>query len=434
MEKMSVFIETQGCQMNEYDSDRILNSLSAKLVENPMDADVVIVNTCAIREKADHKAVSALGRYKNLKKSNPDLIIGMAGCVAQLYGDKLIKDIPYLDFVVGPRGIPKLEGLIQQIRNTNKKKIIETSMDIEDVFEISPYHQEGKVTGFVSIQQGCNKRCAYCIVPTVRGKEINRPLDRILEESKLLINQGAKELTYIGQTVNSWKHNGDKFYNLLDSLQDLEGLERIRFTTSFPRDITPKMINSMKRNSKICRQLHLPVQSGSNKVLKSMNRTYSIEWYKECILKLKEAMPDLSLSTDIIVGFSDEDENDFEKTMQLIEDVRFDTVYSFKYSIRPGTPGERIKTHVSDDIAKDRLQRLQLRQREITLENNKKDISKTFPILIEGNSKNNPSDLFGRTTQNKVVNIKNLQSEFIGQIVNVQIQEAHQNSLVGNLT
>mgnify|MGYP001166719256 CR=1 FL=1 len=434
MEKMSVFIETQGCQMNEYDSDRILNSLSAKLVENPMDADVVIVNTCAIREKADHKAVSALGRYKNLKKSNPDLIIGMAGCVAQLYGDKLIKDIPYLDFVVGPRGIPKLEGLIQQIRNTNKRKIIETSMDIEDVFEISPYHQEGKVTGFVSIQQGCNKRCAYCIVPTVRGKEINRPLDRILEESKLLINQGAKELTYIGQTVNSWKHNGDKFYNLLDSLQDLEGLERIRFTTSFPRDITPKMINSMKRNSKICRQLHLPVQSGSNKVLKSMNRTYSIEWYKECILKLKEAMPDLSLSTDIIVGFSDEDENDFEKTMQLIEDVRFDTVYSFKYSIRPGTPGERIKTHVSDDIAKDRLQRLQLRQREITLENNKKDISKTFPILIEGNSKNNPSDLFGRTTQNKVVNIKNLQSEFIGQIVNVQIQEAHQNSLVGNLT
>ena len=434
MEKMSVFIETQGCQMNEYDSDRILNSLSAKLVENPMDADVVIVNTCAIREKADHKAVSALGRYKNLKKSNPDLIIGMAGCVAQLYGDKLIKDIPYLDFVVGPRGIPKLEGLIQQIRNTNKRKIIETSMDIEDVFEISPYHQEGKVTGFVSIQQGCNKRCAYCIVPTVRGKEINRPLDRILEESKLLINQGAKELTYIGQTVNSWKHNGDKFYNLLDSLQDLEGLERIRFTTSFPRDITPKMINSMKRNSKICRQLHLPVQSGSNKVLKSMNRTYSIEWYKECILKLKEAMPDLSLSTDIIVGFSDEDENDFEKTMQLIEDVRFDTVYSFKYSIRPGTPGERIKTHVSDKIAKDRLQRLQLRQREITLENNKKDISKTFPILIEGNSKNNPSDLFGRTTQNKVVNIKNLQSEFIGQIVNVQIQEAHQNSLVGNLT
>tara|TARA_B100001029_G_scaffold179460_1_gene189047 strand:+ start:4137 stop:5441 length:1305 start_codon:yes stop_codon:yes gene_type:complete len=434
MEKMSVFIETQGCQMNEYDSDRILNSLSAKLVENPMDADVVIVNTCAIREKADHKAVSALGRYKNLKKSNPDLIIGMAGCVAQLYGDKLIKDIPYLDFVVGPRGIPKLEGLIQQIRNTNKRKIIETSMDIEDVFEISPYHQEGKVTGFVSIQQGCNKRCAYCIVPTVRGKEINRPLDRILEESKLLINQGAKELTYIGQTVNSWKHNGDKFYNLLDSLQDLEGLERIRFTTSFPRDITPKMINSMKRNSKICRQLHLPVQSGSNKVLKSMNRTYSIEWYKECILKLKEAMPDLSLSTDIIVGFSDEDENDFEKTMQLIEDVRFDTVYSFKYSIRPGTPGERIKTHVSDEIAKDRLQRLQLRQREITLENNKKDISKTFPILIEGNSKNNPSDLFGRTTQNKVVNIKNLQSEFIGQIVNVQIQEAHQNSLVGNLT
>jgi len=433
MEKLSVFIETYGCQMNEYDSDRILNSLSAKPVKDPSLADVIIVNTCAIRQKADHKAVSALGRYKNLKEVNPDLIIGMAGCVAQLYGDKLIKDIPYLDFVIGPRGIPQLMSLVEEIKNSTKRKKIETSMDVEDVFEVSPYHQQGKVTGFVSIQQGCNKKCAYCIVPTVRGQEVNRPLKDILEESRLLINQGAKELTYIGQTVNSWKYEGKRFHDLLNYLQELEGLERIRFTTSFPRDITSKMIDSMKNNYKICRQLHLPVQSGSNKILKSMNRTYSIEWYKECVSKLKEAMPDLSLSTDIIVGFSDESENDFEKTMKLLEDIKFDTVYSFKYSIRPGTPGEEMTNHVSDQVATERLKRLQSFQRNITFESNKRDINKTFPILIEGNSRNNPSDLFGRTTQNKVVNVKNLETEFIGEIVDVEIQEAHQNSLVGNL-
>ena len=433
MEKLSVFIETYGCQMNEYDSDRILNSLSAKPVKDPSLADVIIVNTCAIRQKADHKAVSALGRYKNLKEVNPDLIIGMAGCVAQLYGDKLIKDIPYLDFVIGPRGIPKLMSLVEEIKNSTKRKKIETSMDVEDVFEVSPHHQQGKVTGFVSIQQGCNKKCAYCIVPTVRGQEVNRPLKDILEESRLLINQGAKELTYIGQTVNSWKYEGKRFYDLLNYLQELEGLERIRFTTSFPRDITSKMIDSMKNNYKICRQLHLPVQSGSNKILKSMNRTYSIEWYKECVSKLKEAMPDLSLSTDIIVGFSDESENDFEKTMKLLEDIKFDTVYSFKYSIRPGTPGEEMTNHVSDQVATERLKRLQSFQRNITFESNKRDINKTFPILIEGNSRNNPGDLFGRTTQNKVVNVKNLETEFIGEIVDVEIQEAHQNSLVGNL-
>ena len=433
MEKLSVFIETYGCQMNEYDSDRILNSLSAKPVKDPSLADVIIVNTCAIRQKADHKAVSALGRYKNLKEVNPDLIIGMAGCVAQLYGDKLIKDIPYLDFVIGPRGIPQLMSLVEEIKNSTKRKKIETSMDVEDVFEVSPYHQQGKVTGFVSIQQGCNKKCAYCIVPTVRGQEVNRPLKDILEESRLLINQGAKELTYIGQTVNSWKYEGKRFHDLLNYLQELEGLERIRFTTSFPRDITSKMIDSMKNNYKICRQLHLPVQSGSNKILKSMNRTYSIEWYNECVSKLKEAMPDLSLSTDIIVGFSDESENDFEKTMKLLEDIKFDTVYSFKYSIRPGTPGEEMTNHVSDQVATERLKRLQSFQRNITFESNKRDINKTFPILIEGNSRNNPSDLFGRTTQNKVVNVKNLETEFIGEIVDVEIQEAHQNSLVGNL-
>lgn len=434
MDKISIFVETYGCQMNEYDSDRIINSLMANPVNNPEDADIIIVNTCAIREKADHKAVSAVGKYKKLKIKNPDLIIGMAGCVAQLYGKKLIKKIPHLDFVVGPREIPKLRDLIFDIKESPNHRKINTSMDVEEVFKVNPYHKPGKVNGFVSIQQGCNKKCAYCIVPTVRGNEINRPLKEILEESRLLINQGAKELTYIGQTVNSWKYEGQRFYNLLDHLEELEGLERIRFTTSFPRDITSKMIDSMEKNSKVCRQLHLPVQSGSNRILKQMKRTYSIEWYRECILKLKESMPDLSLSTDIIVGFSDESTKDFEETMRLIEDVKFDTIYSFKYSVRPGTPGEKISNHVNDDIALDRLHLLQTRQREISLENNIKQLKKSYKVLVENQSKNNPNELFGRTSQNKAVYIKNISEKYIGKIVEVTKTEAFQNSFIGELT
>ena len=431
MDELSVFIETHGCQMNEYDSDRILNSLSAVPAKDPSNADIIIVNTCAIREKANHKAVSAVGKYKNLKKSNPNLLIGMAGCVAQLYGNKLIKQIPYLDFVVGPRGIPKLMDIVNNLKNSMDIKRVETSIDIEEVFEINPYHEEGKINGFVSIQQGCNKKCAYCIVPTVRGTEINRPLKDILEESRLLINRGAKELTYIGQTVNSWKYNGEKFHNLLDYLQELDGLERIRFTTSFPRDVTTKMINAMKNNPKVCKHLHLPVQSGSDKVLKSMNRTYSIAWYKDSVSKLKDAIPDLSISTDIIVGFCNENDDDFEQTMELVEEIKFDTIYSFKYSIRPGTEGEKMDFHVPDKIASNRLLRHQERQREISLESNIKDVNRTYEVLIEGISKNNPDDLFGRTTHNKVVNIRNLDKSYIGKMINVNIKEAFQNSLVG---
>ncbi len=434
MEKLSIFIETYGCQMNEYDSDRIVNALSAIPVKNPNKADIIIVNTCAIREKADHKAVSAVGKYKKLKINNPNLVIGMAGCVAQLYGKKLIKQIPHLDFVIGPREIPKLKDLVIDIKESSTYRKINTSMDIEEVFKVNPYHEKGKVNGFVSIQQGCNKKCAYCIVPTVRGSEINRPLKEILEESRLLINKGAKELTYIGQTVNSWKYEGQRFHNLLDHLQELDGLERIRFTTSFPRDITSKMIDSMKNNSKVCRQLHLPVQSGSNRILKKMQRTYTIEWYRESIKKLKEAMPDLSLSTDIIVGFSDESTKDFEQTMQLIEDIKFDTVYSFKYSVRPGTPGEKMNSHINEDIALDRLHLLQSRQKEISLDNNLKQVNKSYEVLIENESKNNPNEFFGRTSQNKAVYIKDIGKEYIGQIIRVTKKQAFQNSFIGELT
>ena len=395
MKKESVFIETYGCQMNEYDSDRIINALNATPTNMPENADIIIINTCAIREKADHKAVSAIGRYNKLKKNKPELIVGISGCVAQLYGKKLLKDMPYLDFVLGPRGIPQIPKIIKDIRSENNHRPIETSMDVQDVFDITPYHKKGKVAGFVSIQQGCNKKCAYCIVPTTRGGEINRPINEIISESRYLVELGAKEITYIGQTVNSWKHNKLRFPSLLDNLQEIDGLERIRFTTSFPKDITSNMIYSMKKNSKVCKQLHLPVQSGSNKVLREMSRTYSIEWYKQRVEMLRDVIPDIALSTDIIIGFGSESEKDFQETMDLINLIEFDTVYSFKYSVRPGTPGEKMEYHVPDDKASERLSILQERQKEITFKKNCDNLGKITEVLIEGYSKQNKNDLYG---------------------------------------
>ena len=338
MKTNTLYLETYGCQMNEYDSDRIQNALGASITENPKEADIVIVNTCAIREKADQKALSSLGRFKHLKAKNPELIVGVSGCVAQLYGEDLIRRMPHLDFVLGPRAIPELPRLIEEIKE-KKSRPVETSFDLEEPFEVLPYHQEGKPTAFVSIQQGCNKKCAYCIVPTVRGSEVNRPLEDIIAETRYLIAKGVKEITLIGQTVNSWKLGGLKFGDLLRVLGELDGLERIRFTTSYPRDITKKMVEAMADVPKICRHIHLPVQSGSDKVLRLMNRTYTRSWYIDSVNRLRDAMPDIAVSSDIIVGFPGETEDDFEETMSLVEKVGFDSSFSFKYSPRPGNGG-----------------------------------------------------------------------------------------------
>ena len=246
-----------------------------------------------------------------------------------------------------------------------------------------------------------------------------------------MVESGAKEITYIGQTVNSWKHNKLRFPSLLDNLQEIDGLERIRFTTSFPKDINQNMINSMKNNHKVCKQLHLPVQSGSNKILREMSRTYSIEWYKQRIEMLRGLIPDIALSTDIIIGFGSESEKDFEETMDLINLIEFDTVYSFKYSVRPGTPGEKMEYHVPDDKASKRLSILQQRQKEITFKKNCDNLGTIKEVLVEGYSKQNKNDLYGRTTHNKVVNIKNLDDSNIGKLINVKITEATQNSLIG---
>ena len=427
-----LYLETYGCQMNEYDSDRIRNALGASLTEDPRQADIAIVNTCAIREKADQKALSSLGRFKHLKAKNPELIVGAAGCVAQLYGDDLIRRVPHLDFVLGPRAIPGLPRLIEEIRE-KKSRPVETSFDVEEPFDILPYHKEGKPTAFVSIQQGCNKKCAYCIVPTVRGGEVNRPVEDIIAEVRHLIAKGVKEITLIGQTVNSWKLGRLRFADLLRALGEIESLERIRFTTSYPRDITKKMVEAMSEVPKVCHHIHLPVQSGSDKVLRLMNRTYTRSWYLDSVNRLRDAMPDIAISSDIIVGYPGETEDDFEQTMKLVEEVGFDSSFSFKYSPRPGTAGEKLwrsGERVEESTAGHRLARLQEHQREITLAKNMKRIGKSELVLIEEKSRNDSSWLCGRTEHNRIVNFPG-EKELIGKMVQVKITEGLANSLRG---
>ena len=419
--------------MNEYDTDRIKNALDAEPTDDPKNADIIIVNTCAIRDKADQKAFSSLGKYKSIKANDPNVIVGISGCVAQLYGDKLLKKMPHLDFVLGPRAIPKLPDIISDIER-KKSRTVETSYDIEELFEVEPYHKEGKVTAFVSVQQGCNKRCTYCIVPKVRGDEVNRPLDDILRETTNLVNKGVREITFIGQTVNSWKENGYKFGDLIRAAGEIEDLERIRFTTSYPRDITKKMIDAMKDVPQVCHHLHLPVQSGSDKVLRGMKRTYTREWYVDTIYRLKDAIPDLAVSTDIIIGFPGESDQDFEETMSLMREMEFESSYSFKFSPRPGTVAAEFSEDetVDPDLASARLTELQAYQKEITSNKNKNRVGLIEEVLVEGESRNDPEFLSGRTDHNRILNFKG-PKDLVGKTVKVKVTEGLLNSLRGEL-
>lgn len=420
--------------MNEYDSDRIRTAIGALETESPENADIIIVNTCAIREKADQKAFSSLGRFKHLKAKNPGLILGISGCVAQLYGEKLLDKIPHLDFVLGPRAIPRLPELLSRIEQARERPV-ETSYDVEELFEVEPYHREGKVTAFVSVQQGCNKKCSYCIVPYVRGDEVNRPLHDIIRESVNLVAKGVKEITFVGQTVNSWKENGHRFGDLLRAASEIDGLERIRFTTSYPRDITRKMIDAVSDLPKVCRHIHLPVQSGSNRMLGLMKRTYTRQWYADTVRRLRDSVPDMAISTDIIVGYPGESDRDFEETMELMKEVEFESSFSFKFSPRPGTPAADCPKGemVDEETAGARLTELQSFQREITLRKNLERVGHTEEVLVEGESRNDPEVMTGRTGHNRIVHFKGPRS-LTGQIVGVRVTEGLPNSIRGELS
>ena len=437
-----LYIRTFGCQMNEYDSDKMADVLGAtgpmEKTDNPEEADVILFNTCSVREKAQEKVFHDLGRVKHLKQAKPDLIIGVGGCVASQEGDAIVERAPYVDLVFGPQTLHRLPQLIAQRRDTGRSQVDISFPEIEKFDNLPPARVEG-ASAFVSIMEGCSKYCTFCVVPYTRGEEVSRPLDDILTEIAGLADQGVKEITLLGQNVNAWRgeivrdggEQGD-FAFLLECVAEIPGIERLRYTTSHPREMTQRIIDAYARIPKLVSHLHLPVQSGSDRVLAAMKRGYSALEYKSLVRKLRAVRPDLSLSSDFIVGFPGETEEDFEKTMKLINEVGFDTSFSFVYSSRPGTPAADLEDPVPQDSKLRWLARLQKRVEEQAAAISEAMVGRVECVLVVGPSKKNPQELAGRTENNRVVNFA-ANPRLIGEMVEVRITAALPHSLRGEI-
>ena len=437
MEKR-VYIETYGCQMNEHDSERILRLLEGSHyleTKEPKEADFILINTCSVREKPEHKVYSALGRYKWLKERR-GAIIGVAGCVAQQEGDKLLDRVPYLDMVIGTHAIPLLPQLLQKIE-VSGERVCETSFDQDGKYleAVLPQKPFDKVKSYVTIMQGCDHFCSFCIVPYVRGREKSRSSQEIIEEVKCLAEMGVKEVCLLGQNVNGYGKGLKEeisFSELLEHIDEMEGIERIRFTTSHPKDLSEELIQAFSRLKKLCEHIHLPFQSGSNKILKAMRRGYTKESYLEKIERLKKACSSIAVTADVIVGFPGEEEEDFRQTLDLMETVRFDDLYSFKYSPRKGTGAAQFTDKVEERVKQSRLSILQEIQKGITLKKNQELEGHVEEVLVEGPSKQSDQDVTGRTRSNKIVNFQgNL--DLVGKLVRVQITKAFPHSLRGEI-
>jgi tRNA-2-methylthio-N6-dimethylallyladenosine synthase len=435
-----VYIKTFGCQMNEYDSDKMADVLreSNGLVktDNPDEADVILFNTCSVREKAQEKVFSDLGRVRGLKAKNPDLIIGVGGCVASQEGAAIISRAPYVDVVFGPQTLHRLPELIAKKRTTGRAQVDISFPEIEKFDHLPTAKVEGS-TAYVSIMEGCSKYCTFCVVPYTRGEEVSRPLDDVIAEVAHLAEQGVREVNLLGQNVNAYlgaMHDGEiaDFALLLEVVHEIPGIERIRFTTSHPREMTDRLIACYRTLPKLVSHLHLPVQSGSDRVLAAMKRGYTVLEYKSIIRKVKEARPDISISSDFIIGFPGETDADFEQTMKLIEDVGYDASFSFLYSQRPGTPAADYPDDVPHAVKQTRLTRLQK-----TIQANVEAISMVMVgsvqrVLVDGVSKKDAAELSARTDNNRVVNFKG-QPRLIGSFAHVTITEAYPHSLRGEI-
>jgi len=461
MKTKYLYINTIGCQMNVYDSDQISKSLlplNYKATENLKKADLIIVNTCAIREKAEQKVFSFLGRLSGLKRKKPGLIIGVGGCVAQQEGKKILERVPYLDIVFGTHAIHRLPGIIERIE-LKKTRIVDIGMTdrIVEIESVSNLPENGKISAFVTIMQGCDNFCTYCVVPYVRGRETSRSPEKIVKEVEGLVNSGIREVTLLGQNVNSYgkKEGLCSFPELLALINEIDGILRIRFTTSHPKDLSDDLIMAFKDNEKLCRHIHLPVQSGSDSVLKRMKRKYTRALYLEKIDKLRNICPDISITSDFITGFPGETKADFKETLDLIKTVEYEGLFAFKYSDRPNAKATLFAQKISDQEKKERLKKLLDLQEIITRKKNQALVGSTQEILVEGFSKKMSSALpragkpktneslpdniqwTGRTSTNKIVNF-NLESSsvscgefFTGSIVNVKIEKAFSHSLWG---
>ncbi|KTC78351.1 tRNA (N6-isopentenyl adenosine(37)-C2)-methylthiotransferase MiaB [Legionella brunensis] len=436
-----LYIKTNGCQMNEYDSSKmaevLLQSHGLEKTDNVEEADVILLNTCSIREKAQEKVFSQLGQWREYKQKNPHVVIGVGGCVASQEGADIIKRAPFVDLVFGPQTLHRLPTLLNE-RLSTKKAVVDISFPEIEKFDHLPAPRAEGPVAFVSIMEGCSKYCSYCVVPYTRGEEISRPFDDVLAECYQLAAQGVREINLLGQNVNDYRgamNNGDvaDLALLIHYLAAIDGIGRIRFTTSHPLAFSDNLINAYAEVPELANHLHLPVQSGSDKILSMMKRGYTAMEFKSKIRKLRKIRPDIRLSTDIIVGFPGETDEDFQATMDLVHDIGFDTSFSFIYSPRPGTPAANLADETPMDVKKQRLQILQNRLLLQASRYSQSMVGSIQRILVTGKSKKNSQQLAGRTECNRVVNFDGPAS-LIGQFVDVLIGEALPNSLRGRLT
>lgn len=431
------YLETFGCQMNVVDSERIVDLLQQagyQQIATADDADLILLNTCSVRDKAERKVYGHLGRYKPLKSENPALILGVGGCVAQQEGERLLQKLPFLDIVFGTHNVHKLPDMVRSVEE-NRVRCHETEfLDRETRLQLFPARTAGDaVTRFVTVMQGCDNFCSYCIVPHVRGREVSRPSGEILAEVQELADAGVREITLIGQNVNSYgqKEPGERsFAELLAAVHEVKGIERIRFTTSHPKDLSDALIDAFGALDKLCHHLHLPVQSGSDTILRAMNRGYTAAGYLEKVRKLKMVCPDIRLTSDIIVGFPGETETDFERTLAMMSEVRYVDVFSFLYSPRPGTAAAELVDDLPARQRQARFDRLLALQEEISRATWQGDVGRILPVLVEGESRQGGGQVFGRTTWNRIVNFPGDKS-LVGHIVSVRITASYKNSQLG---
>jgi len=439
MNDKAFYLETFGCQMNVVDSERIvglLNEIGYRQVEEPEQADLILLNTCAVRDKAVRKAYGHLGRFKPMKERKPDLILGMGGCIAQQEGKQLLEEFSYLDLVFGTHNVHRLPEMVQQVAEKHVRCEETDFLDRETRLQLFPSRTgQEAYTRFVTVMQGCDNFCSYCVVPYVRGREISRPSAEILEEIRELAAQGVREITLIGQNVNSYglKEDGElSFAGLLEQVNAVDGIDRIRFTTSHPKDLSDDLIECFGRLDKLCKHLHLPVQCGSDNILKAMNRGYTRERYLGVVARLRQVCPEIRLSSDIIVGFPGETEADFAETMSLLEKVRYTEIYSFIYSPRRGTAAADMADEMTAEVKQDQFNRMLELQQEISRQTWEADVGTIQEVLVEGESKVGAGQMFGRSTWNRIVNFAG-PAELAGQLVSVKITKAFRNSLLGEL-
>lgn len=436
-----LFIQTHGCQMNEYDSSRMADLLgehqALEITEKAEEADVILLNTCSIREKAQEKVFSELGAWRVLKQQNPDLVIGVGGCVASQEGAAIRERAPYVDVVFGPQTLHRLPEMIDAARTTRKPQVDVSFPEIEK-FDRLPEPQVNGPTAYVSVMEGCSKYCTFCVVPYTRGEEVSRPFDDVLAEVIHLAENGVKEVTLLGQNVNGYRgqtHDGRiaDFAELIRVVAEVDGIERIRYTTSHPLEFSDALIAAHAEVPQLVKFVHLPVQAGSDRILAAMKRNHTALEYKSRIRKLKAAVPDICISSDFIVGFPGETDQDFEQTMKLVEDVGFDYSFTFIYSSRPGTPAADLVDDTPDEVKKQRLLILNSRLQQQGFEISRRMVGTVQRILVTDYSKRDPGKLQGRTENNRVVNFVSDNPRLIGQFVDVEIYEALPNSLRATL-